>query len=235
MRRFYGLPSVAGKRIARHVHDSIYWRTPARRPKLSATPTNGTIMRNVIRFTPSFLVLATVAITAGACAGGSSSTPEAGVTPGHAVVATGDFISFDGRKIGEAHLRQVAKGVRIHVEFAGLAPGVHAIHVHSVGACEPPFTTAAGHFNPAARKHGLHNPDGPHAGDLPNISLPFSGALRHDTITSAVSLLPGPNNLLDADGSSLVVHDGPDDYVSDPAGNSGRRIACATLHAGPER
>jgi Cu-Zn family superoxide dismutase len=98
-----------------------------------------------------------------------------------------------------------------------------------VGRCEPPFTTAGGHFNPGGRKHGFSNPDGMHAGDLPNLRVGKDGTAEAELLTAQVTLSPGPTSLLDADGSAIVLHAGPDDYVSDPAGNAGDRIACGVI------
>jgi superoxide dismutase, Cu-Zn family len=151
-----------------------------------------------------------------------------------AISAAGDFISFDGRKVGEAHLTQTPRGVRIIAEFASIAPGTHGLHIHAVGQCEPAaFTTAGAHFNPATRKHGFKNPAGHHAGDLPNVLVGMAGAARVDTTTTDVTLGAGAGSLLDVDGSSLVLHDSPDDYMTDPSGNSGRRIACAVIRVVP--
>jgi Cu-Zn family superoxide dismutase len=173
------------------------------------------------------LLLAT--LLAGACAR-HAPAPGAAIGPS----AAGDFISFDGRKVGEAHLTQTARGVRVQAEFAGIAPGVHGLHIHAVGQCVfPAFTTAGPHFNPATKKHGFLNPEGHHAGDLPNVSIPTTGGVKVDTTTNDVTLAAGAGSLLDTDGASLVLHDSPDDYKTDPSGNSGKRIACAALKTAP--
>lgn len=96
------------------------------------------------------------------------------------------------------------------------------------GGDPPDFTSAGGHFNPANRKHGLKNADGPHAGDLPNLEVPPAGSGRYETL-AGVSLVSGLGLLFDADGSALVVHAAADDDVTDPAGNSGARIACGEI------
>jgi Cu-Zn family superoxide dismutase len=108
---------------------------------------------------------------------------------------------------------------------------VHGTHLHATGRCDPPgFTTAGGHLNPAARQHGLRNPAGPHLGDLPNLTVAANGTGRMEA-TIAATLTPGQAPLFDADGTALVVHAGPDDMVTDPAGNSGARIACTVIAA----
>lgn len=152
--------------------------------------------------------------------------------------ATGDFIDAQGRTIGRAEVTQEANQVRVIVRLndAVVSPGLHGLHFHAVGKCDPPdFMTAGGHFNPTGKKHGFKNPAGPHVGDLAN--LPIDGTTLNQsgkgytfvTTSTMVTVTPGPNSLLDADGSALVIHAGPDDEVTDPAGNSGARVACAVL------
>jgi superoxide dismutase, Cu-Zn family len=99
-----------------------------------------------------------------------------------------------------------------------------------VGACDPPgFQSAGGHFNPLGWEHGFLNPRGPHAGDLPNIHVPAGGRLELEVLAPGLTLGPGPTTLFDADGSALVIHEGVDDYRTDPTGNAGDRIACAVI------
>jgi Cu-Zn family superoxide dismutase len=119
--------------------------------------------------------------------------------------------------------------VLIHVSLTNPPAGVHAFHIHETGKCEPPFTTAGGHFNPAKKQHGLENPMGMHAGDLPNVDVPSSGTLAFDAVAQNVTLKPGANSPLDADGAALVIHDKADDYKSDPAGNAGDRVICGVI------
>jgi Cu-Zn family superoxide dismutase len=135
-----------------------------------------------------------------------------------------------GRSAGEAILEQTPHGVLIRAGFRALPPGEHALHLHETGRCEAPtFESAGGHFAPEGRQHGFRQAQGPHAGDLPNIHVPESGTLRLDVMAPRVSLGGSQGNLLDEDGSALVVHARPDDYASDPAGNAGDRIACGEI------
>src|SRR5690606_11945130 len=101
------------------------------------------------------------------------------------------------------------------------------------GECTPPdFTSAGGHFNPTAAQHGLENPDGPHAGDMPNIEVGADGTASVTVENDRITLSEGPNSILDADGSALMIHASADDNVSDPAGNAGARIACGVITSG---
>lgn len=141
------------------------------------------------------------------------------------------LVNSSGQSIGTVRAWQTAGGVSFRVEAAGLPHGIHGLHVHAVGRCEgPEFTSAGSHWNPANRKHGTNNPAGPHAGDMPNVEVAANGTL------GATVVLPGATmaNLLDADGSALVLHAAADDYATDPSGNSGARIACAVIQPGAE-
>lgn len=134
-----------------------------------------------------------------------------------------------GKEVGKATLTNTPNGVLIGIELSAAPDGVHAFHIHAVGKCEPPdFKSAGPHFNPETTKHGLMNPDGPHAGDMPNFHVPAGGKLSLEVLNPAVSL-SGESALLDEDGASLVLHAGPDDYKTDPAGNAGDRIACGVV------
>ena len=166
------------------------------------------------------LILITATATLAAC---STVEPTGG--------APMPLINSAGQTIGTVRAWQTAGGVSFRVSATGLPHGLHGIHVHAVGRCDPPeFTTAGGHWNPAAKKHGLNNPAGPHAGDLPNVEVAANGVLGA-TVTLPNATMAG---LLDADGAALVIHAQADDYMTDPSGNSGARIACAVLQPGAE-
>ncbi len=136
----------------------------------------------------------------------------------------------EGQVLGMAIFTQEPQGVRISVTVKGLSPGEHGIHIHAVGKCEPPdFLSAGPHFNPTNKKHGLNNPEGPHAGDLPNLVVGEDGSAVYEHITDRVTLTPGELSLFDEDGSSLIIHAGPDDQITDPAGNSGARVLCGVI------
>jgi Cu-Zn family superoxide dismutase len=135
-----------------------------------------------------------------------------------------------GAVVGTATLTATPAGaVSITLEVKNLAPGEHAFHVHQVAKCEPPFTTAGPHFNPGGKKHGLHSPDGSHAGDMNNITVGADGTAKLTVVNAQVTLGAGPTSLFANGGTSLVIHAKPDDMKSDPAGNAGDRIACGVI------
>lgn len=144
--------------------------------------------------------------------------------------AKATFKNADGATVGSADLTQVVDGVFLKVTVKGLPPGEHAFHVHAVGKCEPPFTSAGGHFNPDNKKHGMMSAEGHHAGDMPNLVIPASGELTVEVVNTAVTLDKGkPNSVFKPDGTALVIHASPDDYKTDPTGNAGGRIACGVI------
>jgi superoxide dismutase, Cu-Zn family len=143
--------------------------------------------------------------------------------------AQAELVNAKGEKLGRVTLTETAHGVLLKGELSGLPPGVHAIHVHTVGKCESPFDSAGGHFNPAGSQHGFMSPQGPHAGDLPNIHVSPDGKAAFDLVAAEVTLREGKNSLFDQDGSALVIHARPDDYASQPAGAAGPRIACGVI------
>ncbi len=136
------------------------------------------------------------------------------------------LVNSAGQSVGTVRMWETPGGVTFRISASGLPHGNHGLHVHSVGRCDPPgFASAGAHWNPTGARHGFNNPAGPHRGDMPNVTVAANGVL-----SDAVSL-PGASfaSLLDADGAALVMHAAPDDYATDPSGNSGNPIACAVI------
>ena len=136
-----------------------------------------------------------------------------------------------GNVVGQAVLSDVGGGVRVIMDVAGLPAGEHAVHLHEVGQCEPPsFESAGAHVNPTKAQHGTANPKGPHAGDLPDVTIDDAGRGHLEVTAKRLSLdKKGPATLLDPDGSALVIHERADDKKTDPSGASGPRIACGVI------
>lgn len=173
----------------------------------------------------TLVLVSSLALSGCAMMSGESARPAAR--------AVAELRDVRGQTVGTASLTEERGKVRIVVQARGLAPGKHGIHVHAVGRCESPdFTSAGAHFNPVARKHGLETPDGPHAGDLPNLEADQGGNARYDVTTDRITLREGRTSLFDGDGSSLVIHAKEDDQKTDPAGESGDRVACGVIVKG---
>ena len=167
----------------------------------------------MLRFVP--LALAAAALTA--CATVTAPEPIA-------------LRMADGRQVGTVQLREDRGGVTMRVNVSGLPAGTHGLHIHAVGRCDPPgFTTAGPHWNPLGRQHGTENPQGAHAGDLPNVLISPSGLGSVEARFDGWRIREGERALIDADGAAVVLHAKADDYRTDPSGNSGDRIACAVL------
>lgn len=152
------------------------------------------------------------------------------------VTATGTFINAAGEEVGTITLTAMDESVHITGEVTGIPAGEHGVHFHEVGDCDATtqFESAEGHFNPGENQHGLENPEGPHAGDMTNQTASEDDVLTIDFHSPLVSLTEGAEGyLFDADGTALVVHADSDDQMTDPSGNSGDRIACAVIEAGP--
>ncbi|HEX2091177.1 MAG TPA: superoxide dismutase family protein [Longimicrobiaceae bacterium] len=148
--------------------------------------------------------------------------------------ATAVMRSAQGATLGTLRFNATGAGVRVAGTLAGLPPGVHGIHFHQVGRCyAPDFATAGGHLNPTGALHGLQNPLGPHAGDLPNLTVAANGEGEIETVARGVTLR-GTNPLLKPGGTALVIHASADDNRTDPAGNSGVRIACGVIRESSE-
>ena len=152
-----------------------------------------------------------VAAACAPMAGGARGTPVRNVP----------LIAADGRTIGTVRMESDG-AMTVRVRGGGLASGSHGMHLHEVGLCTGPgFASAGGHLNPGGKQHGRDNPLGAHLGDLPNIEIGVAGG--------KATIAPAGADLSDADGTALVIHAKPDDYKTDPSGNSGDRLACAVI------
>lgn len=133
----------------------------------------------------------------------------------------------NGNTVGAVLLSETPNGVLLHARLAGLPAGVHAFHLHEIGACEPPFDSAGGHLTAEeANAHGYLREDGPHLGDMPNIHVPQTGHLEVEVMTRVSDM---ETQVFDSDGAALVIHEGADDYQSQPSGAAGPRIACGVI------
>jgi superoxide dismutase, Cu-Zn family len=176
-------------------------------------------------------VLLTLLLTTGIAFGQNASqgSAEQGADQG----AEGEPITVQmktprGGSAGTAAISETPNGLLIRYTASGLPAGEYGVHLHETGRCDPPtFESAGEHFNPMGAAHGFKSEQGPHAGDLPNIHVSGEPSV-HEFFAKGVTL-QGRGALVDADGAALVVHDGPDDYRSDPAGESGGRIACGVI------
>ena len=134
----------------------------------------------------------------------------------------------DGTDMGTVTIEQGPHGLIIQAEVHGLSEGGHGFHIHAIGSCEPDFTAAGGHLDLEGQSHGARTGEGSHTGDLPNIFAGADGVARADVFTDGATLDDhAPHTLFDADGSAIVVHAGPDDYVD--IASAGARVACGVL------
>lgn len=172
----------------------------------------------------------TAALTLAAVVGLSASMAQA---DDHGKAAVANIHNNDGDAIGEVHLRQGPNGVLLSLELDGLPEGMKAIHIHQNGDCSDPgegFMASGGHLNPDERKHGLMNPEGPDAADLPNFYVHEDGFARAEFFNARVSLDGSMGaQVLDESGAALVIHESSDDHASQPIGGAGARLACGVI------
>nr|WP_298924891.1 superoxide dismutase family protein [uncultured Erythrobacter sp.] len=178
-----------------------------------------------------FFVSSSFVLTLAACAPSESSTniEDTSEADAEAVIATADMTAADGTSKGKVTLSNLDGRLSLALEIQGFETGEKAFHLHTAGQCEgPDFKSAGGHLNPFAKSHGSLNEDGKHLGDFPNIDVSSEG-----NVNTELPIEGDPTDLLalifDTDGTAVMIHAGPDDYISDPAGAAGPRIACGVL------
>jgi len=163
---------------------------------------------------------------------GCASTPPGPevLSPPAPAAATASLRDVAGRTVAEGRLSQVGDSLRVQLQASGMRPGTYGAHVHAVGRCDAPdFASAGPHWNPTGQQHGKNNPQGMHRGDLPNLSVGTDGRGSIEINIPGGSMARDDGRILDADGSAIVIHERPDDYRTDPSGNSGARIACGVF------
>jgi Cu-Zn family superoxide dismutase len=177
-----------------------------------------------MRVCPSPWIAGACLLAATSIAAVHAQEPRAGLT------AKAELKDAKGVTVGTAALTESPSGVLIRLDLTKAPSGVKAFHIHQTGKCDPPgFESAGGHFNPTGAHHGFEDPKGAHAGDLPNLHVPSSGALAIEMLARGVTLSAGAGSLFDQDGSALMLHTGADDYRTDPSGAAGGRAACGVV------
>lgn len=178
--------------------------------------------------TPFRWMIAAALLSTAACATSQGESIDGAMTGSPPkLTSTAQLLGPNGEMRGTATLTEMDGTTRVQVTVEDMAPGTYGMHIHTTGACTPPdFTSAGPHYNPTGRQHGTENPQGSHKGDLPNVTVDATGRGSIDQTVEGVTLA---GDLMDADGSAIVLHAGPDDYRTDPSGNSGGRIACGVI------
>ena len=192
-------------------------------------------MTRVSPFNNTMMIVGALAL--GACSQGSTPVDNAALASnaaaGTAMAGVPQSVAFtggDGALLGNVTVSEDPSGLVMNVSAIAMPAGAHGIHLHETGLCEgPQFASAGKHWNPGAKQHGRDNPAGAHAGDLANLTVAADGTAKSSIPITGAMMASGAMMLADADGTALVIHAKPDDYKTDPSGDSGDRIACAVL------
>lgn len=148
-------------------------------------------------------------------------------------VARAQLLGVDQTEYGEVIVAQADGNLLVNINAQNMSKGPHGVHIHATGKCEgPDFKSAGGHWNPGDKEHGFDNPKGAHMGDFFNLDIGEDGTGSLEATIAGGSLKEGESALLDADGAAFVVHEGPDDFKTDPSGESGGRLACGVFKGG---
>lgn len=183
----------------------------------------------MITFRPALLLIVVALALSGCIQGQNDVKPSAAAPMPNDIVGAGTFSDRTAQSTGTVEVRQSKNGLILTARLQGLPPGPKGFHLHQKGLCDTPdFTSAGGHLNPLAKSHGLMSAGGAHLGDLPNLEVTQDGTA---TITTPIggNVADAQAWVFDTDGTAVMIHEGPDDYVSDPTGGSGARIACAVI------
>ncbi|MDR0564043.1 MAG: superoxide dismutase family protein [Azoarcus sp.] len=169
---------------------------------------------NKTLITASALIFTGMLSACSGMGGKATATAELAPTQGNATQGSVQFVQQeDGR-------------VKVTAQISGLTPGVHGFHIHEKGDCSAPDgTSAGGHYNPFKQAHGKANEGAHHVGDLPSLEADANGNATLDALVEGVPLT-GENTIV---GRGLIVHAAPDDFVTQPTGNAGARVACAVI------
>ena len=166
------------------------------------------------------LIAVASALVISACASISMSGPRADAKM---EARSGSTVS------GMVSFAQSGDKLMVEARISGLTPGEHGFHIHESGDCSAADATSAkGHFNPGGKGHGHHSGMDRHAGDMPNLVADSYGNASFKGEVAMLTLGSDANSIM---GRSVVIHADPDDYKSQPAGNSGKRVGCGTIRA----